>query len=170
MAMPQRDEFGRFVSGAGSTSGSGSAGGKGYQLDWKGADARSRAVKAIIAAVNELHLEVEREAKAILQPGHGVITGTARRSIHADSPTYTWGSDDVPATPGSPERQGTGEMPAEQGNAVVGTVGSGLIYAMPLHEGHGSFSGYQFITRAHEKMAPKLPGKLEKHARLQGLK
>ena len=143
---------------------------KGYRLQWKGVQAKQQVVKAIIAGVNEFHLEVEREAKAILQPGHGVITGTLRRSIHADSPTYTWGSDDVPATPGSPERQGTGEMPLEQGNTVVGTVGSGLVYAMPVHEGHGSFPGYQYIKRAHEKIGPKLPEKLEKHARIQGMK
>jgi len=143
---------------------------KGFRLRWKGAEARVMVIKAIIGGVNEFHLDVEREAKAILQPGHGVVTGTLRRSIHADSPTYTWGSDDVAPTPGAPERGGTGEMPQEQGNAVVGTIGSGLSYAKPVHDGHGSFGGYQYITRAHEKQSPTLPDKLNKHARLQGLK
>jgi len=145
--------------------------GKGFKLDWKGADARERVVKAIIGGVNEFHLEVEREAKRILQPkGKGVITGTLRRSIHADSPTYTWGSDDVVPSKGTPERKGTGEMPLEQGNTVVGTIGSGLVYAMPVHEGHGSFAGYQYITRGYEKVQHKLPDKLKKHARIQGMK
>ena len=143
---------------------------KGYRLQWKGAQTKEQVVRAVIGGVHEFHLEVEREAKANLQPGAGVITGTARRSIHADAPTYTWGSDDVVPSPGTPERMGTGEMPQKQGNTVVGTIGSGLSYAMALHDGHGSFSGYQYITRAHGKEEHKLPGKLEKHARLQGLK
>ena len=144
---------------------------KGFRLRWKGAEARVMVVKAIIGGVNEFHLEVETSSKAILQPrGKGVITGTARRSIHADAPTYTWGSDDVVPSPGTPERQGTGEMPQEQGNMIVGTIGSGLSYAKSLHDGHGSFPGYHYITRGYEKVQDKLPGKLEKHARLQGLK
>ena len=143
---------------------------KGYRLQWKGAQTKEQVVRAVIGGVHEFHLEVEREAKANLQPGAGVITGTARRDIHADAPTHSWASDDVAPTPGTPERGGTGEMPQEQGNTVVGTIGGGVSYQMALHEGHGSFPGYQHITRGYEKIQHKLPGKLEKHARIQGLK
>ena len=144
---------------------------EGYRLQWKGAQTKEQVVRAVVAGLNEFHLEVETEAKRILQPdGRGVITGTLRRSIHADAPTYTWGSDDVVPSPGTPERMGTGELPQKQSNTVVGTIGSGMSYAMAVHNGHGSFPGYQYIERGYEKIQHRLPSKLEKHARIQGLK
>jgi len=143
--------------------------GKGFKLEWKGETARTMVVKGIIAGLNEFHLEVEREAKAILQPGAGVITGTARRSIHAASPTYNWESDDVIPDKESPERKGTGGEPEEQDNAVVGTIGSGLVYAWSLHDGHGSFGGYHYITLGYVEVQDKLPDKLQKHCRKLGM-
>ena len=144
--------------------------GKGFRLQWKGAQTKEQVVRGVIGGLNEFHLGAETPIKAILQKGHGVVTGTARRSIHADAPTYTWGSDDVVPSPGTPERMGTGELPQKQANTVVGTIGSGLSYARALHDGHGSFSGYHFITLGYEKHQHELLPALEKHARLQGLK
>ena len=142
---------------------------KGFRLEWKGKEARGRVVRAVIAGLNEFHLEVEREAKAILQPGAGVVTGTLRRSIHADSPTYNWEDDDVAPSPEAPERGGTGGMPEEQDDLIVGTIGSGLVYAMPVHDGHGSFPGYFYIDLGYDHEWEKLPEKLKKHARMEGL-
>ena len=136
---------------------------QGYKLVWKGAEARDRVVRAVIAGLHEFHLEVEREAKAILQPGAGVITGTLRRSIHADSPSYNWEGDDEPPSKTSTNRGKSGGLPEEEGDIITGTIGSGLTYAMPIH------GLYQYITRAHGKESHKLLGKLEKHAKQQGL-
>ena len=137
---------------------------RGYRLQWKGAQTKEQVVRAAVGGLNEFHLGAETPIKAILQFGHGVITGTLRRSVHADGPAYHWESDDVPPTPGSPERGGTGEMPMLQGNAVVGTIGSGLVYAAFIHD------LYQYITLGYERHQHELLPALEKHARMQGLK
>ena len=136
----------------------------GFKLFWRGAETKAMVAKAVIGGLNEFHLEVEREAKAILQPGAGVVTGTLRRSIHAGAPSYGWESDDVPPSPTSTERGGTGGLPEKQGNMVVGTIGSGLVYAMPIHR------LYQYIERGYKKVQHKLPEKLQKHARIEGLR
>ena len=138
--------------------------GKGFRLTWKGAEARGRVVKAVIAGLNEFHLGVETQAKGILFfPGGGVLTGTLRRSIHAAAPTYSYGADDVAPTSSSPERGGTGGMPQEQGGKVSGSIGSGLSYAMPIH------NLFAYITRGYEKHEHELLPAIEKHAKLQGL-
>ena len=136
----------------------------GFKLFWKNAEVKEKVVKAVIGGVNEFHLEVEREAKAVLQPGAGVVTGTLRRSVHAGAPSYGWEGDDVPPSNDAPERKGTGGLPEKLGNTVVGTIGSGLVYAMPIHR------LYQYIQRGYEKVQHKLPEKLQKHARIEGLR
>jgi len=140
-----------------------------FQLTWQGDAIRALVTQGIIAGLNEFHLDVEREAKRNLQPGRGVITGTARRSIHAASPSYSWGGDDVSPTPGTPERGGTGGLPEAQEDMVIGTIGSGLVYARSLHDGHGSFQGYHYITLAYAREQPHLPDKLQKHTKKLGL-
>ena len=55
-------------------------------------------------------------------------------------------------------------MPEEQDNMVIGTIGSGLSYAAPLHD------RYQYIMRGYEREQHKLPEKLQKHARIEGLR
>ena len=143
-----------------------------FRLQWRGAETKAMVAKAVIGGLNEFHLEVEREAKAILQPGAGVVTGTLRRSVHAGAPSYGWESDDVPPSPTSTERGGTGGLPEKQGNMVVGTIGSGLVYALAVHDGHcySAFPGYYYIERGYEKVQHKLPEKLQKHARIEGLR
>jgi len=45
-------------------------------------------------------------------------------------------------------------------------VGSGLRYAMPVHQGHHSFQGYHYLTNGLKKAKAKLDAILRRH-RLQ---
>lgn len=116
-------------------------------------------------AVEELGLRVEAEAKRELQPGHGVETGTLRRSIHAAAPSYDFAGDDVEPSDASPERGGGGATAERDGDKLLVAVGSGLVYALAVHQGHGSFGGYHYLTNAVEKVRPKAPAILQKHLR-----
>lgn len=119
--------------------------------------------RRLAAAAGEIGLRVEAEAKRELQPGHGVETGTLRRSIHAAEPGYAFAGDDVAPSDSSPERGG-GEVAGERdGDKIMVAVGSGLVYALAVHQGHGSFEGYHYLTNAVEKVRPKADAIVRKH-------
>lgn len=117
----------------------------------------------LAAAVGEIGLRIEAEAKRELQPGHGVLTGTLRRSIHAADPGYDFAGDDVAPSDSSPERGGQDVAGVPDGDKIVVVVGSGLVYALAVHQGHGSFEGYHYLTNALEKVRPKAPAIVRKH-------
>ena len=137
---------------------------EGYRLQWTGALTEQQVVRAVIGGLNEFHIGAETPIKAILQPGAGVITGTLRRSVHAAAPTYNYSSDDVIPTPGTPDRGGTGDLPQKQGAFIVGTIGSGMSYALPMENLYG------YVRAGYDNHRHELLPALEKHARLQGLK
>ncbi len=143
-----------------------------YRLDWKGDDVKRQVLENAAAAMAEFGLTVEAESKKELRKGHGVLTGTLRRSIHTALPGYDWGGDDVEPkgktrdssgkfVAGSPERGGQLVIP-DTDNVTV-QVGSGLQYAMPVHQGHHSFQGYHFITNGLNKAKGKLQSILARH-------
>lgn len=152
-------------------------------LKWFGDDIKKNMEAAAGEALTEFGLRCETAAKKRLQPGHGVETGTLRRSIHSAVPGYNWRSDNVEPSDSSPERGGQGTEPVEKNGKLTLELGSGLEYAMAIHQGweagykrpgskskrgmRGNFSGYHFLTEAVEEMKPKLPGILEKHAKLK---
>lgn len=131
----------------------------GFRLAWRGAQAAAEVVaQVVIPALTDFGLVVEAGAKAELYKGHGVRTGTLRRSVHAASPGYNWGGDD-----GSSEMGGAPAPAQDLGNRVAVEVGSGLEYALPVHQGHGSFGGYHFLANSYEKNAGRLDGLLAKY-------
>ncbi len=117
----------------------------------------------LAAAVGEIGLRIEAEAKRELQPGHGVLTGTLRRSIHAGAPDYAFAGDDVEPSDSSPERGGGDVAGVRDGDRIMVAVGSGLVYALAVHQGHGSFAGYHYLTNALEKVGPKASAIVRKH-------
>lgn len=129
------------------------------RLIWKGEELLAEMTSRLSDAVVEIDLRIEEVAKQELYPGHGLVTGTLRRSIHAAEPGYNWGRDvrggDMGGQPFEPEIRKF---------KITGVVGSGLVYAMPVHQGHHSFGGYHFITNAYNKVNPQVPGIVKKHA------
>lgn len=121
-------------------------------------------LQGLAAGLTEFGLRCETAAKRRLQPGHGVKTGTLRRSIHTASPGYNWEGDNVTPANGTPERGNREATPAEKSGKLTLELGSGMEYAMAVHQGHGSFEGYHYLTEAVEEQKPKLTGILKGHA------
>lgn len=132
-------------------------------LDWRGEQTFAQCVTALEGTMTELNLRAEAPAKGALSPGHGVLTGTFRRSIHGASPAYGFANDNVAPSTGSPERAGTGGGALRQGMKIVSHFGSGLNYALLVEQRYGSIvAGY--LTAAND-----LPMIMEKHGKAAGL-
>lgn len=56
------------------------------KVTWKGPAWRQKRQTQLLAALTEINLRVEAEAKVELYPGHGKVTGRLQRSITADAP------------------------------------------------------------------------------------
>lgn len=127
-----------------------------YTLDWKGDELKRTIQENGAKIVAEFALTVEGEAKKELRKGHGVLTGTLRRSIHTALPGYDWGGDNVEPSASSPERGNAQVAPDANNQQVTIEVGSGLVYAMSVHQGHHSFAGYHYLTNGLNKAKVKL--------------
>jgi hypothetical protein len=132
-------------------------------LTWKGDAVEAAVTQRLSDALAEIGLRIEGEAKQELVKGHGVLTGTLRRSIHATAPTYNFPADNVKPAADTPERGNKKPEPELKGSVLWIAVGSGLVYAMPVHQGHGSFGGYHFLTNALDKVKPKAMDIIRKH-------
>jgi len=130
---------------------------------WRGKEVAEEVKRNVAKAFGEFGLRAEGHAKRELRKGHGVITGTLRRSIHTAQPGYDWGGDHVDSGPGSPERGGTMTEALVDGENVSLEFGSGLQYALPVHQGHHSFEGYHFLTNGIDKAKHEMPGVLKKY-------
>lgn len=145
----------------------------GYNLTWRGDEVKRALMENVARAWGEFGLEVEGESKRELRRKNketgtkqGVATGTLRRSIHVADVGYDWGGDDVEPAPGTPERGAVQVDPPVDADKITLQVGSGLKYAMPVHQGHHSFQGYHYLTNGLKKAKAKLDAILRRH-RLQ---
>ncbi len=135
------------------------------RIDWRG----EQAVAAVLAqvvdpALVEFGLRCENKAKQSLTKGHGVLTGTLRRSIHIASPGYNWGGDNCTPDTGSPDLGGQQVTVGGEGSARAIELGSGMEYAMAVHQGHDGFGGYHYLVDAVDGESPRLPSIIQKYA------
>lgn len=149
---------------------------------WRSEEIAQAVAENMAKAIGEYGLRVEGHAKKQLERGHGVLTGTLRRSIHTAQPGYSWRSDNfkgkykrsgkkITVISAGPERGNQQTDAVESGNKITVQVGSGLFYALAIHQGwargykgmKGSFEGYHFITNANEKAKPELAAILKKY-------
>jgi hypothetical protein len=63
---------------------------------------------------------------------------------------------------GSPERGGKAVKGSKQNGKLTVQLGSGLKYALPVHQGHHGFEGYHFIRNGIDKAKPELGEVLRK--------
>ena len=131
-------------------------------LNWKGDEVLKTTKENGAKIISEFALTVEGESKKELRKRHGVLTGTLRRSIHTALPGYDWGGDDVEPSPGAIERGGEAVIP-EAADQITVEVGSGLIYAMAVHQGHHNFTGYHYLTNGLKKAQGKLSSIIARH-------
>ena len=145
-----------------------------FHLDWRGDELKRTIQENGAKIISEFALTVEGEAKKLLRKservgkywvpggGRGVRTGTLRRSIHTALTGYDWGGDDVEPGPGTPERGGEQIVP-DAGEQATVQVGSGLVYAMAVHQGHHSFAGHHYLTNGLNKAKGKLSSIIARH-------
>lgn len=133
------------------------------KLTWRGKEVTEQVKRNLMAAMGEFALTVEGNAKKELKRGHGVLTGTLRRSIHTAQPGYSWSGDDVEPEKGTPELGGKNFEAVVDGKRIAIQVGSGLRYALLVHQGHGSFAGYHFLTNGLSKSQRGLNAILRKY-------
>jgi hypothetical protein len=134
-----------------------------WDFNWNLEEVIQLSEEQLEAIMAEFALVTEGESKKELEKGHGVKTGTLRRSIHAASGEYEFGGDDVEPSTSSPERGGKQVQPMHDGHRFVAAVGSGLSYAMRIHQGWGKFGGYHYITNGLEKAKAQRDAIIERH-------
>lgn len=137
---------------------------------WRGKEITKAVQQNVAGAMGEFALRAEGHSKKELRKGHGVITGTLRRSIHTAQPGYDWGRDAASVTIKGKRTKGSSFTLGGQlvdalieADRITIQLGSGLGYALPVHQGHHSFDGYHFIENGVEKARPELPAVLKKH-------
>jgi len=135
------------------------------KLRWNGEAVVSEVTERMARAMAEIGLRVETESKRELRKGHGVLTGTLRRSIHSAPVGYNWQADDVMPSVGTPERGGDVVTPKLQNKQMVVEVGSGLRYAMAVHQGHHRFGGYHYLTTGVERVRSQVVAIVRRHAK-----
>jgi len=135
-----------------------------YKLTWNAAEAKGSINGALKIFLQQFGLAVEASAKEQLYWGHGMRTGTLRRSIHCANTNYNWPADNVKPGPGSPERGGQPATPTQQDGRLSLQVGSGMIYARFIERLYG------YMEAGYRENLPKIPTILEWSARRVGLK
>lgn len=110
-----------------------------YRLTWLADQVEENAKKQLLKALLKILKRVERESKARLYYGHGLETGTMKRSVHFAKKGYPWASDHVEPSYTSPER---GNRPIHLdfvGTKVYVEFGSGQHYTIFYHQMHDQF-------------------------------
>jgi hypothetical protein len=136
---------------------------KNYDIKWHDKEVIQLSEEQLEGVMTEFALTAEGEAKKELIKGHGVLTGTLRRSIHAGEPGYNFSGDDVEPSESTPERGGTSVKPTREGNRFILALGSGMVYALKIHQGWGSFGGYHYITNGVDKTKAKMDTIVARH-------
>lgn len=124
--------------------------------NWRGNQIVTAVKGNVAKGLGKFGLRVQGHAMHELEHGHGVKSGTLRRSLHVAEPGYNWSADDVKPGPQSPNRNGMKFNAVINGRKVTIQVGSGLRYALAVHQGHHSFAGYHYLTIGLEKAKPDL--------------
>ena len=133
-------------------------------LVWYGDEVYNIVEAAAVDGLTEWAITTETAVKGSLHPGRGVLTGTYRRSVHAASPDYNFGSDNVTPSANSPDRSGKGGGAKRKGDTVSIAIGSGMAYAGRLED------MYSPVIGGFERTKGSLLGILRKHAIRNGLK
>ena len=164
----------------------GNKGAASWRLNWRGAEVLRQCESNLGDVLVEIGLRVEANAKKKLQKslkgpagrgkggkftkgdwliggGRGLRTGTLRRSIHSATPGYNWGGDNVEPSDSSPELGGQDAAAGPKNGKLVLEVGSGLEYAMVVHQDHYNAEVNGYIVRAADEVAPEVPAIIEKH-------
>ena len=133
----------------------------GVRMNWKGKEVARVAADQAAEIMGEFALRAEGHSKRELQKGHGVLTGTLRRSIHVAEPGYDFAADDLEPSENSPERGGICTGCCARLVIAAAAVRAGLAVSGPngLSQGEsiGAFSGIGFRTTEAASEAANAP-------------
>jgi hypothetical protein len=137
-----------------------------FTLNWKGDVVVKIAEAALTEIVADLGEIAEAESKRELNPGHGLLSGDLRRSIHVAEPGHVYAGED-----GKSERGGKRVLPVRAGARFALSLGSGLKYAMAIHQGwplgypglRGQFAGYHYLSKGVDRARPQLKVVVQRH-------
>ncbi len=110
-----------------------------YRLTWLADQVEKDAKKLLLKSLLKILKRVEQESKGRLYYGHGLETGTLKRSIHFAGKGYPWASDHVEPSYTTPER---GHRPITLefiGRRLYVEFGSGQHYALFYHQKYDRF-------------------------------
>jgi len=134
-----------------------------FRMKWFGDKVLKATEDQLCEILGEFALVAEGESKKELHKGHGVKTGHLRRSIHAANADYSFSKDDTGPDGSSPELGGLKIKAKKVGDKFVVRLGSGLVYALAIHQGWnwqpggliGTFAGYHYLTNGVDKAKAK---------------
>lgn len=101
-------------------------------INWAGPAVEAEITARAARALTEIDLRIVGAAQQELYPGHGVRTGTLRRSL-TDAPVRT------------------------ESRRILGSVGTTIIYALPVHK------RYRYFTKAFQKVKAQAPAIIRRH-------
>jgi hypothetical protein len=133
------------------------------EIKWNGDQLAKASQEMLEQIMVEFGLVAEGEAKKELHKGHGVLTGTLRRSIHIAEDDYDYGQDNVEPSASSPERGGKPVKVTRSGRQISISLGSGLSYALSIHQGWGKFAGYHYLENGTENAKKQLDAIIGRH-------
>lgn len=122
----------------------------GFRIEWNGDEIFEEVVVGTVRGLAEYGLLHEREAKAQLAPGKGVLSGRVKRSVHSAPPSYNWKSDWAVPGRSMPELGGKLAAPDIEGDRVVIAVGTGIAYGVRVE------NRYQYLQSSWVQTLPRL--------------
>lgn len=145
-----------------------------WKLIWNGDEVKDKVLEETVRpALIEFGLKAETASKRKLKVsmhddegnwikwgGRGKQYGTLQRSIHIASPDYDWGGD----VGSDDERGGVEAEPKRDGDKMTIQLGSGIEYAIYVHEIHYNPDVKHFIIRSVDEIRPEMPKILDKYA------
>ena len=127
------------------------------RVNWQGKKVLAKITPGLVNGLVEFSGAVEQASKRQLYPGHGFLTGSLQRSLHADNHDYQFRNDNMPATASTPERGRKTFIPKIVRDIIRAAIGAGQRYALEVHQGAGNFAGYHYITNGLQNMIGEVP-------------
>lgn len=127
------------------------------RLDWHGKEVQKRTRLRAAKVLLRVGFSIIELTQRQLYKGHGLVTGTLRRSYHVGLPDYTSGAAEKAAEGGQSAVTVVQVSPEELMKDLKLLVGSWLNYARAVDQGKGTFEGYNQLFNALDGTKRRVP-------------
>ena len=135
------------------------------RLDWRGKEVQKRTRLRAAKVMLQVGFSIVELCQRQLYSGHGLITGTLRRSYHVGKPDYFPGKAEEAAAGGKLAIRVHQVKPEDIVKDLKLMVGSWLNYARAVDQGKGSFQGYGQLFNALDGTKRRVPFLIKKVAK-----